>query len=431
MQNYGTFAAAGDLFITRRLPENGYTGFEKIQAFMQAHDVRFGNLEVTVHNREGYPSAFSGGTWAMTAPGALDDLIRFGFNVFNAATNHSMDYSHGGLKATISYLEEREMPYAGIGENLADASAPVYVEGPNIRASLVAATSSFYDSDAAGSQRMDLPGRPGLNPLRFKTYYHVKKEQFEMLSSLAGEIDINAQYNLDVKEGFAVRTEGSLRFGQNEFVESHENRKETTPSPGDLARITASIREARRQSDFIMVSIHSHEMTGEDKERPAEFLRIFAHACIDAGASVILGHGPHILRGIEVYNKGLIFYSLGNFIFQNDTTTHQPADFFEKYELPDRSLPGEGMDKRSHDGAIGLGVNPDVWRSVVAEWEVTDGVIHNVRLHPITLRQDLPRYRRGLPEFVEDTDTLEHLRKLSEEFRTVIRIEGNVGIVEI
>ena len=79
-----------------------------------------------------------------------------------------------------------------------------------------------------------------------------------------------------------------------------------------------------------MVSIHSHQMTGEDKESPAQFLQTFAKACIDAGASVILGHGPHILRGIELYKDGIIFYSLGNFLFENDTTTHQPADFYEK-----------------------------------------------------------------------------------------------------
>lgn len=40
-----------------------------------------------------------------------------------------------------------------------------------------------------------------------------------------------------------------------------------------------------------------------------------AHAAIDAGASLILGHHPHILQGIERYNDGLVLYSLGNFAF--------------------------------------------------------------------------------------------------------------------
>ena len=41
----------------------------------------------------------------------------------------------------------------------------------------------------------------------------------------------------------------------------------------------------------------------------------FSHACIDAGADLVLGHSPHILRKIEVYRNKLIVYSLGNFIF--------------------------------------------------------------------------------------------------------------------
>ena len=91
-----TFIATGDAFITRRLPENGYHGFEEVQKIIQSHDVRFNNLEITVHREEGYPSAVSGGTWAMTQPEVLHDLQKFGFNIFNTATNHTCDYSHGG-----------------------------------------------------------------------------------------------------------------------------------------------------------------------------------------------------------------------------------------------------------------------------------------------------------------------------------------------
>lgn len=39
---------------------------------------------------------------------------------------------------------------------------------------------------------------------------------------------------------------------------------------------------------------------------------------IDAGAGVVVGHGPHVLRGIEVYKRRPIFYSLASFIFEND-----------------------------------------------------------------------------------------------------------------
>ena len=60
-----SFVAAGDLFITRKLPEKGYEGMQELVDFVEKQDIRFVNLEVTVHDREGYPFGFSGGTWAM------------------------------------------------------------------------------------------------------------------------------------------------------------------------------------------------------------------------------------------------------------------------------------------------------------------------------------------------------------------------------
>lgn len=66
--------ATGDAFVTRRIPENGYEGFEQIQEVIKKHDVRFSNLEMTFHRQEGTPAAQSGGTWAMTDPECLDDM---------------------------------------------------------------------------------------------------------------------------------------------------------------------------------------------------------------------------------------------------------------------------------------------------------------------------------------------------------------------
>ena len=105
------------------------------------------------------------------------------------ANNHSMDYSHNGLLATTKYLKQEDMNFAGIGENLSDASAPVYVEGENIRAAVIAATSSFHESWAAGNQRLDMKGRPGVNPLHFQNKFHVTQEYYDMLQKLAGRRD--------------------------------------------------------------------------------------------------------------------------------------------------------------------------------------------------------------------------------------------------
>ena len=108
-----TFIATGDSFITRRLPENGYQGFDELEQLIKGHDVRFANLEMTFHRQEGFPAAASGGTWAMTDPAMLDDMLRYGFNLFNTANNHSGDFGPLGVTATIKHLQERNMVFAG------------------------------------------------------------------------------------------------------------------------------------------------------------------------------------------------------------------------------------------------------------------------------------------------------------------------------
>ena len=81
--------ATGDMFITRRIAEDGYEGFEELSDCIKEHDVKFSNLEMTFHNQEGYPAAVSGGTWAMMEPEALDDVKRFGFNLTEGTRNNT------------------------------------------------------------------------------------------------------------------------------------------------------------------------------------------------------------------------------------------------------------------------------------------------------------------------------------------------------
>lgn len=128
---------------------------------------------------------------------------------------------------------------------------------------------------------------------------------------------------------------------------------ETSPNPKDLARTVEEIKEARRQADVVLVSVHAHEMKGADSKVAAQFVETFARACIDTGASAVIGHGPHELRGIEVYNGGLIFYSLGNFIFQTETVATQPYDAFVGKNLPILTKIGAYMDHRSKSGTKG------------------------------------------------------------------------------
>lgn len=96
-----------------------------------------------------------------------------------------------------------------------------------------------------------------------------------------------------------------------------------TASLTDLETARALIRRARKQADLVVVAFHggaegvgAHHVTGateiylgEDRGNPREF----AHMAIEAGADLVLGSGPHVLRGMEIHRGRLIAYSLGNF----------------------------------------------------------------------------------------------------------------------
>jgi poly-gamma-glutamate synthesis protein (capsule biosynthesis protein) len=140
----------GDLFISKPLPQKGYEGIDEIIGILNEYDVRFGNLETTVHDNEGYPSCFPGGGWAIANPERLNDINKFGFNMLNIANNHAMDFSHKGLEATIKNLKKKNLQFVGAGLNLSEAAMPKYVECEDGRVAFISLTSSFHDSDAAG-----------------------------------------------------------------------------------------------------------------------------------------------------------------------------------------------------------------------------------------------------------------------------------------
>lgn len=427
------FIASGDCFITRTVPENGYSGFAELKSLIESADVRFTNLEMTFHDQEGYPAASSGGTWAMADPKMIDEVCKYGFNLFNTANNHSGDFGQEGVTATIKHLKERNLVFAGSGKNLREAARACYLETKEARVALIGITSTFDPAAAAGGPSLDLIGRPGLNPLRFNTFHYVNDEHFMMLKELAEISEVNNLRTLKTRAGYLPPLpEDTFPFGKLTFKRTEGNEhNETVPNRADVERTINGIKEAKRQADIVLVSLHAHEFIGLDMARPAEFLRIFAKKCIDAGASVVIGHGPHELRGIEKYSGGLIFYSLGNFIFQTETVERQPAEAYTNMELPADSQVGDLMDKRSCGGTRGFVAQKTIWSSVLPVWEVEDGKITSVTLHPIDLQQKEPRSRRGSPRLIHSEEVLHRLKELSKEFSTEIRIKDGKGYIDM
>lgn len=426
-----TFVATGDSFIVRRIPGKAAWARE-ITDLLTSAEARFTNLEVTTHEYEGTPGAISGGTWGVASPHVLKDIKQLGFNLINWANNHTLDYSIDGLIATERYLNHYEFVHAGAGCNLAQASEPRYLETSSGRVALIAATSSFHESWMAGEQRPDMTGRPGVNGLRYNEVFIVEPKKLQMLKNIADDIPINAVYNRRVKQGFAVQSSDDLfHFGKHLFKAGNHPRQETTLNPKDMTRILRSISLAKRMADYVIVSIHSHEMKGDINEEPADFLVEFAHKCIDEGAHAIIGHGPHILRGIEIYKQRPIFYSLGNFIFQNDCVSHLPYDFYEKYNLGYANNVADAFEARSANRTRGLAVMPEAWQSIIPHWTMENGIIKELTLHPIELGFGEPVYKGGWPALINNEKIIEKLQTLSVPFGTVIQSDNGIGKVVI
>jgi len=95
------------------------------------------------------------------------------------------------------------------------------------------------------------------------------------------------------------------------------------PNVNDLDTARRLVTEAKKHADLVVVSFHGGG-EGTDHQHVLNQTEIFigeargnlpafAHTVIDAGADLVLGHGPHVMRGLEVYKGHLICYSLGNF----------------------------------------------------------------------------------------------------------------------
>ena len=165
----------------------------------------------------------------------------------------------------------------GVGENIAEARKPAIVELRGARIGFLAYNSILPMSYWAEANR------PGCAPLRAWTHY----EQIE-----------HDQPGTPCR----VRTW------------AHED---------DLRALLADVAELKRRADVAIVSLHwgIHFVPAVI----ADYQRQVAHAAIDAGADLILGHHAHILKGIEVYRGVPILYSMGNFAMDLPMTPEHAA----------------------------------------------------------------------------------------------------------
>lgn len=421
-ENQTVFALTGDAIINRRLSTFRAPGVDDMFGVIRKADIAFTNFETLIHDFTVPGAQQSGGTYMGSPRFITDELAWAGFDLLGLANNHVNDFGVDGMRSTVAALAKTNFVYAGVGENLALARKPGYLDTPKGRVALISAASTFPPPIVAGAQRKDMPGRPGLNPLRHTVTYTVPQTTYDTLAKLRGPVNSN----------MGESASSTLIFGGAEYVVGDEIKISSRANKSDIEELRASVRDAHQQADWVVVSLHAHESAGPGKNgTPAEFVVEFAHAMIDAGADMVVGHGPHILRGIEVYKGKPIFYSLANFIFENDLVELQPADNYEKTALDGSALPSDYFSKRSKNDTAGFPADRKYWQSVIAQVVYdNDRTLKHIRLHPISMGFGQPRTKRGQP-YPSPPDEAEQIFKDLQEvcapFGTIVSFKNGVG----
>jgi poly-gamma-glutamate synthesis protein (capsule biosynthesis protein) len=414
----------GDLLLYMKISVHSEKEYLEMVQLIREADVAIMNLETLFHNYEldAYPSAEPGGAWARSDPLLMEELEWLGVDLVATANNHSLDYMYGGLFETIYNLERRGIKYAGTGRNLAEARQPTYLETSKGRIGFISAASSFSSLGRAGPARRDLQGRPGLNPQRYEEYYVVNESDYLKL------------YELNKRLG--QKADELLYFCGKQFIKGKEIGLHTRPNKFDMIGNLESIRAAKRQADWVIFSLHCHEGRQNDHDRPAEFIEEFARSCIDEGAHVFHGHGPHVLRGIEIRDGKPIFYSLGNFIYQNFTVEKLPAEFYMKFNIdPYKGTTPDALDAREKIHHAYQGENAyKRWISIIPQIKLVDDEINELKIYPVQLGRNNPRSQRGRPMIAKNNEAnkiLEEVKTLSAAYGTDIKIKNGIGIVNL
>lgn len=240
--------------------------FAHVAPTLRQAPVVFGQLETVVSDRGAIvPNA----RLAMRSPPALaPELARGGFTMMSFAGNHCLDWGYDAFADTIDHATRAGLAVAGAGPNRAAAYRPVYQQVGDTTVALVAANAILPEGYAATADRA------GCAPLHAHTVYdQIERDQ----------------------PGTPARVR-------------------TFADRVDLASLLAAIREARAVAQIVLVSLHwgIHMVRGTLADYQVEV----AHAAIEAGADAILGHHPHVMKGVGFHRGKPIFYSLGNFAIE-------------------------------------------------------------------------------------------------------------------
>jgi poly-gamma-glutamate capsule biosynthesis protein CapA/YwtB (metallophosphatase superfamily) len=247
------------------------TPFRRVSAEFLAADMVFSNLECCLYAPPRTQSFHNEGFYADPAIGTAA-LLGAGIGVVGLANN--VNYGDAAILSSIACLDQAGIPHTGSGPDRAAAYAPAVVERGGVRFGFLQRSSVYWPTNhEAGAHD------PGIAVIRAHTAYQVPMHK--------------------------VRPEipPMNRPGIPPLV--------VTWADGDSLRAFADdVAALRARADVVVASCH----WGLGKETLA-YMRDIARAAIDAGADIVIGHGPHYSLAVEVYHGRPIFYGLGSFSF--------------------------------------------------------------------------------------------------------------------
>jgi len=260
-------AAAGDMMVDHIFPPNR-SPFNRAFELISKADLFFVNLEIPLGTR-GHPQEKE--ITFRSKPSVVQILPRLGVDVVSIANNHMLDYGEESLIQTLETLNKLRIRHVGAGRNLSEAIKPAVMEKRGVRIAFLGLAATLPLGSAASETR------PGTAPVHVKTSYEIDPTS---LQEQPGDPP-------------KIRT----------AVDAH-----------DEERICQNIRQARKLADHVVVGIHWGIAFTTQR---AEYQQPLGRKMIEAGATLVVGHHPHVRQGLEHYKNGVILYSLGNFIFHD------------------------------------------------------------------------------------------------------------------
>jgi hypothetical protein len=255
-------AAVGDVATKAEFPGDN---FDLVMDQLRDADIRFAQCE-RVYSERGSFQGQGLAPHVRQHPRMAETYKTVPIEVVGVGGNHTGDWGPEAAEDTIAAFEALGLHPIGAGRTIAEARTPRIIGANGMRVAFLGYASVLLP------QYWATEDRTGATPMRAKTYY----------------------------EPYEYQPGAPLRIV-------------TIPHQQDLEDLQADVRRAKEQADAVVVSFHwgVHWIA-----KPlADYQPIVAHAAVDAGASVILGHHPHVVQAIEAYRQAVIFYSLGNFSF--------------------------------------------------------------------------------------------------------------------